>query len=85
MPCLDRCELPEGTKVVGASAPHSPDRLALRFRRFCRDDYRILTSLAAELLAAAAQQELPQLDEKLYLQVFGQPERTARRRAGGAR
>jgi general secretion pathway protein A len=48
-------------------------------------NYRILTSLAAELLTAAAQQELPQLDEKLYLQVFGQPERTARRRAGGAR
>jgi len=48
-------------------------------------NYRILTSLAAELLAAAAQQELPQLDEKLYLQVFGQPERTARRRTGAAR
>ena len=48
-------------------------------------NYRILTSLAAELLAAAAQQELPQLDEKLYLQVFAQPERTARRRAGAAR
>jgi general secretion pathway protein A len=48
-------------------------------------NYRIPTSLAAELLTAAAQQELPQLDEKLYLQVFGQPERTARRRAGGAR
>jgi len=48
-------------------------------------NYRILTSLAAELLAAAAQQDLPQLDEKLYLQVFGQPERTARRRPGGAR
>ena len=48
-------------------------------------NYRILTSLAAELLAAAAQQELPQLDEKLYLQVFAQPERTSRRRAGAAR
>ena len=48
-------------------------------------NYRILTSLAAELLAAAAQQELPQLDEKLYLQVFGQPERSVRRRAAGAR
>ena len=48
-------------------------------------NYRILTSLAAELLAAAAQQQLPQLDEKLYLQVFAQPERTARRRAGAAR
>ena len=48
-------------------------------------NYRILTSLAAELLAAAAQQQLPQLDEKLYLQVFAQPERTSRRRAGAAR
>lgn len=48
-------------------------------------NYRILTSLAAELLAVAAQQELPQLDEKLYLQVFGQPERSVRRRAGAAR
>ena len=48
-------------------------------------NYRILTSLAAELLAAAAQQQLPQLDEKLYLQVFAQPERSARRRAGTAR
>ena len=48
-------------------------------------NYRILTSLAAELLAAAAQQELPQLDEKLYLQVFAQPERASRRRAGAAR
>jgi type II secretory pathway predicted ATPase ExeA len=48
-------------------------------------NYRILTTLAAELLAAAAQQELPQLDEKLYLQVFAQPERTARRRAGAPR
>ncbi len=35
-------------------------------------NYRVLTGMAAELLAAAAQQELTQLDEKLYLQVFGQ-------------
>jgi hypothetical protein len=46
-------------------------------------NYRILTTLAAELLAAAAQRELPQLDEKLYLEVFAQPERPAPRRAGG--
>ena len=31
-------------------------------------NYRILTTLAAELLAAAAQKNLPVLDEKLYLQ-----------------
>lgn len=33
-------------------------------------NYRVLTSMAAELLARAAQHELTQLDEKLYLQVF---------------
>jgi len=33
-------------------------------------NYRVLTSMAAELLANAAQQEITQLDEKLYLQVF---------------
>jgi type II secretory pathway predicted ATPase ExeA len=34
-------------------------------------NYRILMGLAAELLATAAEQELPHLDEKLYLQCFG--------------
>jgi len=33
-------------------------------------NYRILAFMAAELLSAAAQQELPQLDEKLYFEVF---------------
>lgn len=31
---------------------------------------RALTNMAAELLAVAAQRELTQLDEKLYLDVF---------------
>ena len=44
-------------------------------------NYRILATLAAELLAAAAQRDLPQLDEKLYLEVFAQPEPPASRRA----
>ena len=44
-------------------------------------NYRILTTLAAELLAVAVQRNLPQLDEKLYLEVFAQPERAAPRRA----
>lgn len=43
-------------------------------------NYRILTTLAAELLAAAAQRELPLLDEKLYLEIFAPPERGASRR-----
>jgi type II secretory pathway predicted ATPase ExeA len=42
-------------------------------------NYRILTTLAAELLAAAAQRDLPVLDEKLYLDVFAQPDRPAQR------
>jgi type II secretory pathway predicted ATPase ExeA len=42
-------------------------------------NYRILTTLAAELLAAAAQRDLPVLDEKLYLDVFAQPNLPAQR------
>lgn len=48
-------------------------------------NYRILTTMAAELLAAAAQRELPQLDEKLYLEVFNQPEAPTSRRAAARR
>ncbi len=47
-------------------------------------NYRILTTMAAELLASAAQQNIAVLDEKLYLQVFAPPDKTSiRRRAGG--
>lgn len=44
---------------------------------------RVLTTMAAELLAHAAQHERAQLDETLYLEVFGEPAAaaTARRRA----
>lgn len=48
-------------------------------------NYRILTTMAAELLAAATQRELPQLDEKLYLEVFAQPETPAPRRTAARR
>jgi len=41
--------------------------------------------MAADLLMAAAQREITVLDEKLYLQVFAQPEPQATRRASGAR
>ncbi len=44
-------------------------------------NYRILTTLAAELLAAAAKRDLPQLDEKLFLEIFGSPDTRASRRA----
>ena len=47
-------------------------------------NYRILTTMAAELLAVAAQRDLPSLDEKLYLEVFAPPvQLTGRRVAGG--
>jgi general secretion pathway protein A len=48
-------------------------------------NYRALTSMAAELLLVAAQQELPKLDEKLYLQVFQPTEAPARRRSASAK
>lgn len=48
-------------------------------------NYRVLSTMAAELLAAAAQRDLPQLDEKLYLEVFAQPDSTTARRKTPAR
>jgi len=44
-------------------------------------NYRVLTSMAAELLASAARQEITQLDEKLYLDTFGPPSQTSRKTA----
>jgi type II secretory pathway predicted ATPase ExeA len=48
-------------------------------------NYRILTTMAAELLAVGAQRELPQLDEKLYLDVFAQPDSAPKRRVAATR
>ena len=44
-------------------------------------NYRVLATMAAELLASAAQQEIIQLDEKLYLNVFGSIPATGQKRA----
>ena len=44
-------------------------------------NYRVLTTMAAELLDSAARQELTKLDEKLYLNVFGAPSNKTRKRA----
>jgi general secretion pathway protein A len=41
---------------------------------------RVLANLGGELLAVAAQRELPQLDEKLYLELYAAPRRAAPRR-----
>ena len=48
-------------------------------------NYRILTTMAAALLAVAAKRELPQLDEKLYLEVFAPPDTPTTRRAATRR
>ena len=48
-------------------------------------NYRILTTMAAELLAVGAQRELAQLDEKLYLDVFAPPDSAPKRRTAAAR
>jgi type II secretory pathway predicted ATPase ExeA len=48
-------------------------------------NYRVLTTMAAELLAVAAQRDLAKLDEKLYLEVFSPPNSTTARRKAGAR
>jgi type II secretory pathway predicted ATPase ExeA len=48
-------------------------------------NYRVLTTLAAELLATASRLELAQLDEKLFFDVFAAPESPAARRGAKAR
>jgi type II secretory pathway predicted ATPase ExeA len=45
-------------------------------------NYRILMTLASELLGVAARRDLAVLDEKLYLDVFAQPDTKPQRRAG---
>lgn len=43
-------------------------------------NYRVMTNMAAELLAAAVQKECTQLDERLYLEVFAAPRAAAKSR-----
>jgi type II secretory pathway predicted ATPase ExeA len=38
-------------------------------------NYRVLMNLADELLVSAADRDLPRLDEKLYFEVFAQPQK----------
>lgn len=50
-------------------------------------NYRMLSTMANELLSVAAQRQLDGLDEKLYLEIFAAPEtaRESPRRTAGAR
>jgi hypothetical protein len=47
-------------------------------------NYRVLTNLAAELLAHAARRELTQLDEKLFFEVFHAERHVPKRHARSA-
>jgi type II secretory pathway predicted ATPase ExeA len=68
-----RSELLECLKHLTRSAGN-PNLMTPELMRALADhalgNYRVLTNLAAELLAAAAQRELTQLDEKLFLELF---------------
>jgi type II secretory pathway predicted ATPase ExeA len=54
-----------------AAAPHlMTSGLKQTVVRHAGGNIRVLNNMAAELLATAAQKELTQMDEKLFLQIF---------------
>jgi type II secretory pathway predicted ATPase ExeA len=58
--------------AAGNSALMTPD-LITTLADHALGNHRVLMTLAGELLTAAAHKELPQLDEKLYFEVFAVP------------
>ena len=84
MEYADRNELMACLKHLLASAGNASLMTPELMQTLCDHavgNYRVLTAMAAELLAAAAQQEITQLDEKLYLDVFGAPPAKPRKSA----
>lgn len=65
-----------------AGAPHlMSEQLKHALCEHCAGNLRVLTNMAADLLAAAAERELSSLDEELFFEVFSQslkPRRKAR-------
>ena len=57
---------------AGNSALMTPDLIAT-LSEHALGNYRVLMTLCGELLNAAAQRQLPQIDEKLYFEVFSVP------------
>jgi type II secretory pathway predicted ATPase ExeA len=57
---------------AGNSALMTPDLIAT-LSEHALGNYRVLMTLCGELLSAAAQKQLPQIDEKLYFEVFSVP------------
>jgi general secretion pathway protein A len=59
------------------------DELKATLADHAAGNYRVLMNLAEELLCVTADRDLPRLDEKLFLDVFGQtpkPKSPARKR-----
>jgi general secretion pathway protein A len=84
MEYADRNELMACLKHLLASAGNATLMSPQLMHTLCDHavgNYRVMTSMAAELLAAAAQQEITQLDEKLYLEVFATPAPKTRKKA----
>lgn len=63
-------------KTAGNASLMTPDLMAA-LSDHAHGNYRVLTTMAAELLAAAAQREATQLDEKLFFEVFDVPKAQA--------
>ena len=84
MEYADRKELLACLKHLLASAGNASLMTPELMQTLCDHavgNHRVLTSIAAELLASAAQQEITRLDEKLYLEVFGTPASKPRKSA----
>lgn len=71
--CLDHLLLTAGNTAL------MTDALKIALAEHAAGNYRILMNMADELLCAAAERELPQLDEKLFFDVFQPPKSTKRR------
>ena len=84
MEYADRKELLACLKHLLASAGNASLMTPELMQTLCDHavgNHRVLTTIAAELLASAAQQEITRLDEKLYLEVFGTPTSKPRKSA----
>ena len=67
-----RAALKHLISAAGNPALMTPD-LINTLSEHALGNYRVLMTLSGELLSAAAERELPQLDEKLYFEVFSVP------------
>jgi type II secretory pathway predicted ATPase ExeA len=69
--------------AAGNSALISPELIST-LSEHALGNYRLLMTLCGELLSAAAQKELSQIDEKLYFEVFSVPKPSKAPMAGRA-